>query len=618
MTVPVILLIAAIAIYVCVAIIVSIFNVLGKAADAAEEAGASLDKATRAIGNSLMVKIGRGGDALNYYVPNNLEALHTQTSALVTALDAVKQWRPAVSPLPTLRREKAIEMISRRIGALGNVILRDEIESLLAGPFHSGVEQLQAIIYEHLKYPVVDPVEPSILNAPPQVEPVDVTIDLPTLELPYYQGRFQFLNRWVDAAHAKSRDAFSKAVKQRETLLAWHSEFHDDALKANAEARNRWEVAVKNQKKSFSALRASWEKDKAAYEAVVNKEKDFLDALILAYQEGTKEGVENYIDLAINELDLPKAIPRDRKLAFDTSNKILVVEHAFPDFRNLEILRIVALKRGMEKKPVIQKERKALVTNLQAALVLRLAKEIFVTDVQKRVDAIALNGFVDFIDVATGLPKRTYCAACFIKREQLDPLNLPQVEPVAAFRALGGAQAGEQFDLAPINPTLVLDSSDPRFIRPREVIDRIDKTSNLACMEWDDFEHLIRELFERAFLSAGGEVHVTQASRDQGVDAVVLDPDPLRGGKIIIQAKRYTNTVDLSAVRDLYGTVINEGATRGVLVTTSHFGPDSYSFASGKPITLMNGEQLLGLLQQHGYQFRINLEEAKRLQKQQH
>ena len=110
---------------------------------------------------------------------------------------------------------------------------------------------------------------------------------------------------------------------------------------------------------------------------------------------------------------------------------------------------------------------------------------------------------------------------------------------------------------------------------------------------------------------------VTQASRDQGVDAIIFDPDPLRGGKIVIQAKRYTNTVDVSAVRDLFGTVHNEGAIKGILVTTSQYGPDSYSFAKDKPLTLLDGAQLLGLLEQHGYKFRIDLAEAKRLSKSQ-
>ena len=111
----------------------------------------------------------------------------------------------------------------------------------------------------------------------------------------------------------------------------------------------------------------------------------------------------------------------------------------------------------------------------------------------------------------------------------------------------------------------------------------------------------------------GNEVKVTQASRDGGVDAVAFDADPIRGGKIVIQAKRYTNTVGVSSVRDLYGTVMNEGAMKGILVTTSDYGPDAYEFAKGKPLTLLNGSNLLFLLEKHGHKAKIDLKEAKQV-----
>ncbi|RKJ10548.1 restriction endonuclease, partial [Butyricicoccus sp. 1XD8-22] len=110
-----------------------------------------------------------------------------------------------------------------------------------------------------------------------------------------------------------------------------------------------------------------------------------------------------------------------------------------------------------------------------------------------------------------------------------------------------------------------------------------------------------------------GEVKITQASKDGGVDAVAFDPDPIRGGKIVIQAKRYTNVVGVSAVRDLYGTVMNEGATKGILVSTADYGPDAYNFAKDKPLTLLNGNNLLHLLQKHGHKAKIDLKEAKKI-----
>jgi restriction system protein len=129
-------------------------------------------------------------------------------------------------------------------------------------------------------------------------------------------------------------------------------------------------------------------------------------------------------------------------------------------------------------------------------------------------------------------------------------------------------------------------------------------------MDWEDFEHLIHEAFETEFSQNGGEVRITQASRDGGVDAVAYDPDPIRGGKIVIQAKRYTSIVGVSAVRDLHGTVVDEGATKGILVTTADYGPDAYGFAKGKPLALLSGSNLLHLLEKRGHKATVDVKAA--------
>ncbi len=97
----------------------------------------------------------------------------------------------------------------------------------------------------------------------------------------------------------------------------------------------------------------------------------------------------------------------------------------------------------------------------------------------------------------------------------------------------------------------------------------------------------------------GLETRQTQASRDGGVDCVAYDPRPIFGGKVVIQAKRYKNTVGVSAVRDLFGTMQNEGASKGILVATSGYGKASFEFAEGKPLELLSGSNLLYLLKEH-------------------
>ena len=204
-------------------------------------------------------------------------------------------------------------------------------------------------------------------------------------------------------------------------------------------------------------------------------------------------------------------------------------------------------------------------------------------------------------------------ASIQVSKTEFKQINLALVEPRACFKKLKGISASTLAEMTPVRPVVQIKREDKRFIDAYSLADSLDASSNLAAMDWEDFENLIREVFEKEFSKNGGEVKITRASRDGGVDAVAFDPDPIRGGKIVIQAKRYTNTVSVSAVRDLYGTLMNEGANKGILVTTADYGPDAYEFAKDKPLTLLNGNELLYLLAQNGHRAKINLVEARKL-----
>jgi restriction system protein len=56
-----------------------------------------------------------------------------------------------------------------------------------------------------------------------------------------------------------------------------------------------------------------------------------------------------------------------------------------------------------------------------------------------------------------------------------------------------------------------MDLDDGRIVEAREVISGLRPDENLAAMDWKDFEHLIRELFEKEFAQNGVEVKVTRA-----------------------------------------------------------------------------------------------------------
>src|SRR5215203_2418066 len=135
-------------------------------------------------------------------------------------------------------------------------------------------------------------------------------------------------------------------------------------------------------------------------------------------------------------------------------------------------------------------------------------------------------------------------------------------------------------------------STRVRLVAETDAIGALDDRPNLLELKFTEFESLIQNLFTKM----GLETRQTGPSRDGGVDCVAYDTRPIFGGKVVIQAKRYKNTVGVSAVRDLYGTVMNEGASKGILVTTSGYGPAAFEFAANKPLELLSGPHLLALL----------------------
>ena len=47
-------------------------------------------------------------------------------------------------------------------------------------------------------------------------------------------------------------------------------------------------------------------------------------------------------------------------------------------------------------------------------------------------------------------------------------------------------------------------------------------------------------------------------------------------------------------------------------LTTADYGPEAYNFAKDKPLSLLNGSNLLHLLEEHGHQARIDIKAAQK------
>jgi restriction system protein len=414
--------------------------------------------------------------------------------------------------------------------------------------------------------------------------------------------------------------------KKESKLSAYKIMFEDDLrkwkeLKASVEIENEldkknYESLSEQINREYENALKEWEIRKAIYllkqakmNAKVDKEKE-------EYFQGLPDRILRYCESVLSNSIYSIKFTKEFNLDYKQQTKMLIVEYRLPsldDLPKIKVIKYVKSRAANVATFYSEKELNKIFDDVICQITLRTINELFQADVILAIESIIFNGWVKSIDKGTGKEIAPCILSIQTTRNEFSSINLAKVDPKACFKTLKGVGGSKLYGLSAIAPIVQLDKEDKRFVPAYAVADSIKEGDNLAIMDWEDFEHLIREIFEKEFSQYGGEVKITQASRDWGVDAVVFDPDPLRGGKIIIQAKRYTNTVGSSAVRDLYGTVVNEGAIKGILVTTSDYGPEAYSFAKDKPLTLLNGANLLHMLAKHGHKARIDLAEAKKI-----
>ncbi|GJM43203.1 MAG: restriction endonuclease [Gemmatimonadota bacterium] len=352
----------------------------------------------------------------------------------------------------------------------------------------------------------------------------------------------------------------------------------------------------------------------AAAQASYETARDGRNARIRRFRESFEAGdpasIEEYVTMVFERSSYPASFSPAHDCQFDRQSGTLVVGLTLPVpdvVPRISGYRAAKGQTSLEAVEMKKREFDAFYDDAVKLSVLRTMHEVFEAVYLPILDNVVVNGWTTATNRSTGHDERQCIISVSATRESFEELRLDRVDPSECVRSLRGLVAGPLSQLAPVRPILEFDRHDDRFVESKDILDDVPEGANLAEMPWEDFEHLVRELFGKMFSEDGAEVKVTRASRDAGVDAVAFDPDPIRGGKFVIQAKRYTHVVGVSAVRDLYGTMMNEGAARGILVTTSHYGADSRDFAKDKPITLIDGPNLVHLLGEHGYTARIDL-----------
>ncbi|WP_415916528.1 restriction endonuclease [Xanthomonas arboricola] len=123
-----------------------------------------------------------------------------------------------------------------------------------------------------------------------------------------------------------------------------------------------------------------------------------------------------------------------------------------------------------------------------------------------------------------------------------------------------------------------------RFLETRTTLE------SLAAGGWRQFERLVGEAFRRQ----GYSVEETGlGGADGGID-LILRKD---GRRTLVQCKQWKRQqVGVSVVREMFGLLAHHQAHAVKIACIGTYTKDAERFAEGKPIELIGGEQLLGMI----------------------
>ena len=126
--------------------------------------------------------------------------------------------------------------------------------------------------------------------------------------------------------------------------------------------------------------------------------------------------------------------------------------------------------------------------------------------------------------------------------------------------------------------------------RRRQLYDEQTSIESIRALSWQKFELLIGEAFRRQGYQVtenGG------GGADGGIDLILHKSNE----RTLVQCKQWkVYKVRVGPVRELYGVLMAERADRAIFVNSGVYTKEARDFADGKPLELIDGEQLCQMI----------------------
>lgn len=410
----------------------------------------------------------------------------------------------------------------------------------------------------------------------------------------------------------RSEEEYTRKIDTWDKICTRIREHYETQMAEYMEAVRRTEALEESVEREIAEARM-------AYEELQRQQNESVDILRINYQGGQPDAVERFLQLGMEQSSLPASLPRNLELEYQRDSRALYVAMELPHPAGISRVRSADIDPDTQQIRITEyttHEHAALYDDIVYKMILRCFHDLFAADEAGVVDAISLHGWVRTLNRGNGQYENICIATLFCTREEFSGINLAQVDPALCFRYLKGVSGPNLHELTPIPTRFTISRKTREQVPAHRPLEPLDGGKNLALVGWGEFESLVMDLFGRELGQEGMELKLLSGGQENGLEALAIDPTPLRGGTYLLHAHRGASTLGLNAVRALYGALMHEGAIKGILATTADFTPEALAFARQKPLTLVDGKALQALFEKHGRHVRVRRGESLTIKEQ--
>jgi restriction system protein len=303
------------------------------------------------------------------------------------------------------------------------------------------------------------------------------------------------------------------------------------AREAYERAQAHHAEAERNRMLQLAERRRAYNRQTAEAAQAIADHNAGVDQFEQDFQAGEPETVAQFFTLALDASVYPEGFPHRTRALYRPEPREVVVEYTLPPQSVIPVDRAYKYVQSRDEidataRPV--KEIKDQYARLIARIALRTINEVFASDPAGLVSVVTFNGHVSTKDRATGQPIRPCLISVSAPREVFSTFVLTDLDPVACLTRLNALVSHHPYDLEAVRPVVDFEVllAQYKFVEGMDAVAGLDSRRDLLDMTPTEFEHLVRQLFE----AMGMKSWNTQASKDDGVDAVAINEDPVFGG----------------------------------------------------------------------------------------